>query len=1108
MQFYIHILTNRLKRSYQKPVRFNLLYIFILLGTPLFAQANSNISNPVSVQYINKVNAITLFKELSKQTGYKFYYDNSLEKVLLENIRYTKTPLGTVLNDLNRSGFSFSVSNKSVAVNYTKPQVKNARKPQPGRIAGKIVDNKGEALPGANIRIRELNKAMQSSVDGTYQFNVPAGTYTLEVSYISFQTKSIADVIVKDDQLTSLDIVLNVANKALNEVIVKSSFRRESIAGLYAQQKNAASVTDGISAEQIARTPDNNVGAVLKRISGVTILDNKYVVVRGLTERYNQSLIDGLTLPNTDLNRRNFSFDIVPTELVSSVVVNKTATPDMPAEFVGGQVMVNTLAIPNNNYLSISLGAGYNDRTTGKDFLSAGGRDKSDYLGFDDGRRKRPDNLVSWSMASGQDDPRIEATDANGFKTGYAGAIEQSKRFNSDGFKRYKYTATPNQNYRFTLGRLYELNQAKGIKAGFIAGLTYRNTQQANAFTSARELGMGKDFYNDPSDTATRGTAYIFNTTLGGVLNAGLQSRRFKVNIKNLYTRIFNEEFYTSKGLNNNNQMTNNNFIDPVFTTLSQHKIEGEHSMGQKGFKLDWSGGFTNLNQQHVDTRKFSYFLLDKTFGTFYQRPNVTTLAAVAGNYVWDYRLWTAIKERDFNWALNLSYPFPFLKNRSLVKAGYTGWYKKRSQDIYFAKIYAKRDQHTFTDFYETLLSPQKVGYGLNQAYYYMDAENGGLFNADSKYHAAYLMLDQHFFTNKLRLVYGLRAENFNLANRQEKEIRRRQLLQEQNPDAIINQEVPILTGEKNWNFLPSVNAIFSLSEKTNIRAAYAKTMIRPDFRETATFAFPDPFLQASISGGNISSTKIQNIDLRFEYYPSPGEVFSISGFHKYLDRPVELVNLSPGASTLILTYQNQQSAKNTGIEMEFRKSLNVISPSLANFNIYGNAAYIWSEIKTISKIDNPEYDYANPDKEPAKIEVVQDFKRPLIGQSPYIINAGLAYQSSYAGATMSFNRSGYRSYIVSVDPKSTEFQRVRTLVDLQLSGKLLKQKAEIKFNVANLLNTRDEFYTNASSWEGDFSNGFTRIKGTDNYELEHGDRIRYGTEYGRTYSLIFTYSF
>lgn len=1110
MHFSTHILTDSLIKNFHKTLKFNLLYLFIVLGSPLFAQAYSTITSPVSIQFNYKVSAVTLFKELDKQTGYKFYYDNTIEKVLLENISYSKTPLSKVLNDLNRSGFSFSINNKSVAVNYTKPQEVWTKKIQPGRIAGKIVDDKGESLPGASIKLLERNKVVSSSVDGTYSFNVEPGNYTIEVSYISFQSKRIADIIVKDGQLVKLDVVLKTATSSLNEVVVKSSFKKESVAGLYAQQKNAASVTDGISSEQIARTPDNNVGAVLKRVSGITTLDNKYVVVRGLTERYNQALVDGITMPNTDLNRRNFSFDVVPVELVSGIVVNKTATPDVSAEFVGGQVTVNTLSIPTQNFTTISIGGGGNTQSTGKDFLSAGTRKGSDYFGFDNGARKKPDNLVFYSLANQQDDPRIEATDANGFKTGYAGAIEQGKKFNPGGFHLYKYKTAPNQNYRFTMGRLYDINEKKELKIGFVAGVTYRNTQQINTFQSARGLAVTPDYYNSP-DTAGYGTAYQFNTNLGAVLNGGIQGKKFKINVRNLYTRTFNEDFYVGYSRDEGSgRKQNTNFADPVFSNINQHKIDAEHSIGNKGLKIDWSLGYTGLNQEHKDTRKFSYYALNNTFGDkpYYQEPNVTTTGTVVGNYVWDYRFWTAIKEHDYNWALNISYPFNFLNDKSLIKAGYTGWDKKRTQDIALAKIYAQRGATGFSDTYETLLAPERIGYGLSQMYYYLDNESGGgIFDAESKYHAAYLMLDQRFF-QKLRLVYGLRAENFNLANRQEEEIRRRRLQQEQYPDVIINQEKPILTGEKNWNFLPSLNITYSLSSKMNLRAAYAKTMIRPDFRETSTFGFPDPLLQATIRGGNLSSTKIQNIDLRYEFYPSAGEILSVSGFYKYLDRPVELVNLSPGSSILTLTYQNQHSAKNYGIEMEFRKSLNVISPSLANFNVFGNAAYIWSEIKTIVKTNNPAYDPNNPDKAPEKIEVIQPLKRPLIGQSPYIINAGLGYQDKFLGGTLSFNRSGYRSYIISANPAETEFQRARSLLDLQLSGRVLKQKGEIKLNISNLLNTADQYYNNANSWEGGYTEGFTRVKGTDNYEAENQDRMRYQMKYGRSYNLSFTYNF
>lgn len=1054
------------------------------------------------------------FNKLENISKVKFAYDAEklgLNKYNAIKRSFTSAKLADVLGILlSNTDIAYKEVAGSILL-YTKKVVQVQ---QPGRISGKIVDDKGEPLPGASIKLTELNKVVSSSVDGTYQFSVPAGNYTIEVRYISFQTKRIADVIVKDGQLVKLDVVLKMSTSSLNEVVVRSSYKKESIAGLYAQQKNAASVTDGISAEQIARTPDNNVGAVLKRVSGITTLDNKYVVVRGLTERYNQAMIDGVTLPNTDMNRRNFSFDLIPTELVSSIVVNKTATPDVSSEFVGGQVMVNTLSIPAQNFATFSIGAGGNTQTTGKDFLSAGGRPGSDYFGFDDGRRKKPENLVSFGVVNGQDDPRTEQTDQYGYKTGYAGAIEQSKRFNNNAFRIYKANGLPAQNYRFTWGRLYDLNEKKGLKMGFTTGLTYRNTQQNNHFETARGLGTTVDYFGKP-DTLGRGNNYNFNTTWGAVLNGGIQGEKFKLNVRNLYTRTMNEEFLQSIELSEAHQNFNQvNLVDPVFTGINQHKIDGENVIGDKGLKINYSGSYTRLSQEHKDLRNFKYFQLDNTFGTVYQRPNVTAIDDIKSIYSGDYRLWSSVKQNDLTWAVSASMPFDFLKDKSLFKAGYTGWYKVRNQDITMASIYGKSRNApptgapVYIDRYEDLMAADRVGYGKDQAYYWLDIGNGDISNSDSKYHAGYLMLDQRFF-QKLRLVYGVRAENFNLKSAQDAEIRNRERIQQQFPDAVYTSIVPEETGEKNWYFLPSMNATYSLNAKMNLRASYTQTIIRPDFRETQVYAFPDPLLQARIIGGNIKSTRVKNADIRFEFYPSAEEIISVSGFYKDLDKPVELINETPQANQTVLTYKNQHSAKNYGLEMEFRKSLGFISPDMSNLSVYGNGAMIWSKIKTLNRVVNPEYDPANPAEAPDKIDVIVPLSRPLIGQSPYIINGGLSYLSKYAGANVSFNRSGYRSYIVST-PGETEFQRPRNLLDLQLSGKLLKQKCEIKLNVSNLLNTADEYYNNSSSWEvgGPLNSDYTRTKGTDKYEPENGDRMRYRVKYGRTYTLQFTYNF
>jgi outer membrane receptor protein involved in Fe transport len=1079
-------------------------YLFILfivlLSSPLFAQATGKtdgnnyktITKPVSLEFA-QVNAVQILEILKTQTNYNFIYNpNELEKVELKKVSYRQEALGKVLEKLTVSGMNFSLSGNSIYVNYTKPA--SLRKPDPGRISGKIVDDKGETLPGASIRVIQTGQGITSSVDGSYQLTLEPGTYTLEVSYISFQTKRITEVIVKAGQLTKLDITLKVSSSALKEVVVQSSFKRESVTGLYAQQKNNASITDGISAEQISRTPDNNLGQVLKRISGVTTIDTRYVVVRGLTERYNQAMLDGVIIPSTDMNRRNFSFDVVPQELVSNVVVNKTASPDMSAEFSGGQILINTLDIPEQNFNSFTIGAGYNSRTTGKDFVMLGGRGKYDYFGFDDGRRKTPMNLQSWTQQNSTDP--IPAY-----------AVQQSKQFNSEQLKAYTYQGAPNQNYRFSLGRLYQLKE--GLKLGFTGGLTYRNTQETNPFETVRNSNLTFAGKGDPIDTAairSSGSLYKFNTTIGGVLNAGVQGEKFKITSKNYYSHVLNE---TSQYASRYDATESKRFIEffdsPEFTTVYQSKLEGENLIGKNGLKFNWSGALTNISQDIKDMRRLRYNKTASIAGVdYYDSPNTSVFSDGSGLY--DYRLSTRLNERDYNWSASLSQPFNFLKDKSVVKVGYNGWRKQRSLGSNEVRIIKQDANAELTGRYEDILAPERIGATADSAFYYADASrNGTQYTGSSKYHAAYLMLDQRFF-QKLRIVYGVRAENFNLANRQE------QFLRAPNFNGF-EKVNPFITGEKNWRFLPSVNVSYSLTDKMNLRAAYSTTVVRPDFRETSYFELYDAYLDAFISGWDVVSTKIKNYDLRYEWYPSSGEIISVSAFYKDFDKPLELVDQpvsGGGGRSRFLRFQNQDRAINKGIEIEVRKSLDFIADKqwLHNLTMFGNGTWTKSKVYALAYFVDA---VNNGESFKLRQEVIPGVSRPLYGQSPWLVNAGINYNAKYVGANISYNRSGYRSYVTSVTPNAIEYENGRNLVDLQLSTRLLKQKAEIRLNIANILDEETFFYTNPTAYVGgtaDYNNGYVLVNGTDAYEKDKGDRISYRVKNGRTASLTFTYKF
>lgn len=1040
------------------------LLIFLSIHSISKAQAQTEL---MSVSYPN-CTAQTLLKELDKQSSSTFFFDPvQMSRVQLQNINYSKVSLKVVLADLERkTGLTFSTLNSNISVSYVaKVPVK---KPEPGKITGKVMDEKGETFPGASIRIIELGSGIQSAVDGSYTIAVPPGTYTLEISYISYRTQKITGVQVKAGGVTRLDVSLKSSDNSLKEVVVTSSYQKASIAGLYAKQKTAAGITDGISAAQIARTPDNNVGAVLKRVSGLNVVDNRYVIVRGLGDRYNQAQIDGVNQPSTEMNKRNFAFDAIPAEMVSSVVVNKTATPDLSSEFAGGQVNVITLDIPIQNFTQVQVGTGYNSNTIGKDFLQAGQRGGAEIFGFTGDRNNLPPGIRGFNIGNDNVFPDF--------------VTAQSRGFNPERWRMYRYGFEPNQNYRLILGRTYKLKN--DVTFGFVGGLTLRNSQEINDFISVR-AGFDKVVI-DSNDIRQNGSVYKYNSSLSSLFNFGLQGKNFRLGFKNMYSHIFKNDYttYESRNVNFPNDLNAENRIkynlqDPESTTVLQHKIEGEHTLGGSEIKLAWNGAYTAVNQSIDDRRRFVAMGSGSYNGTvYYQRYLLQNPFVNDGDA--DYRLWTNTKEKDYNWGVNLSRTFDFLSDKTLVKIGYSGFNKKRDLFNTTAFVYNSTRGNIYVGPYEDSVRPELVGTGPTQPFYYVSAALGAQFSGKASSNSAYAMLDQHLLKS-LRLVYGLRYESYQLANNQL-----------QTKDDEVNRD-------ENNNYLPSANITYSLTEAMNFRASYATTIVRPDFRETSVFANYDSDLNATIEGSGVRTTKIQNTDIRYEWYPSAGEIISISGFYKKFDAPIELVFLQDQKVDRY-GFQNQKSATNYGLEMEVRKNIDFIADQtwLKSLSVFGNGTLIRSKVWAL--------DYGGIDN---KTVIERKVSRPLFGQSPWIVNVGIAYTKDQYGLNVVYNKSGPRTYTINNNPREVEYENGRDLIDLQLFTRLFKQKGELKLNISNLLNTSTFFYKNQGGYE-EVDGGDSIIKeGTStNYHKDEGDFITHKVNTGSNISMAFTYRF
>ena len=359
-----------------------------------------------------------------------------------------------------------------------------------GTISGTVLDKEGFPVIGATVMVVGMSgKGDATDLKGHYAITgLPSRTFTVEASCISYQKMRVSDVKVRGGRTTKLDFILQEATNELQGVTVTASYGNATTNAMLAQQKNRMAMSDGISADLIRKTPDNNVAQVLGRVSGVTIDKGKYVVVRGMSERYNNVQLNGAALPSTEPNKRNFSFDVIPAGLVDKVTIAKTFTPDLPAEFTGGLVEVNTLSVPTKKFLNVSIGTGINTISTGKT-METGINYASDYLFGNIKDRK-------WTT----EDHSAEAADV------YCKNAAKKNRIQF-----FKYKALPLQTYSLTAGIPITLHN--GHKLGAVLALTYRNEQTIHNIKEARMISADSLFRTN--------RAYNFVTATGAVLNMG-----------------------------------------------------------------------------------------------------------------------------------------------------------------------------------------------------------------------------------------------------------------------------------------------------------------------------------------------------------------------------------------------------------------------------------------------------------------------------------------------------------------------------------------------------------------------------------------------------------
>lgn len=900
---------------------------------------------------------------------------------------------------------------------------------QTGKISGKVTDTKtGEELIGLTVKVTGTTSGASTDVEGRYTLgNLNPGKYSLTFSYIGYQSKNITDIEVAAGKTTTLDVtVAEATSQALDEVVITATVRQESISGLYAQQKNSISISSGITSEQIRRTPDRNTSDVLKRVSGASIQENKFVIIRGLADRYNSSLLNNAVLPSSEPDRKAFSFDIIPSNLIDKIVVNKTASADLPGDFAGGVVQVITRDVPEENFLNVTVSAGYNSQSTFKNFTS-NGRNKYDFLGFDDGSRKLPSGFPG------------------SFQQYNPLSVSEKARFSSmvkNSFGETTSQAIPNQNHQLTWGLKKDLKN--GASYGNVLSLSYRNSQNL-AVAERRDYEFsGTPFYEYDEDISR------YSTNVGLLANFAYIKGGNKLAFKNIYNRTFDDNYTSRTGFTNDNiQDVRLNVSDLTQKSLINSQLEGEHQLGKKQVKLTWNINYANIQRDQPDQRTIDY---RRSLGT--QEP----FRLIDRN---TRRLFSELDEDTYGAQAAISFPVKLFKQASTIKAGALKQYKQRD---FGARIfnYLFVGPSVFEPSYSSLpkdqiFAPENIntnGYVLNDF-----SNNTDNYDANSDLNAGFAMLDTRF-GQRFRLSIGARVEQF-----------------VQTLNAIDFSGQAIAATQDNLDVLPSANLTYTLNDKSNLRLSASQTVSRPEFRELALFNYYDFISQTSITGNpGLKRAQITNADLRYEIYPSAGETFTISGFYKRFNNPIEQrVNSNSTPVVRGINFLNANEATSLGAEIDVRKKLSFLGDRswLENATVFANASYIHSKVQG------------------------EGINRPLQGQSPYLVNAGLQYFAPKAALTFTtvYNRIGQRIFLVGYQGYSDIYENARDVIDLQISKRVLKSNGEIKLNVGDILNQATVFYQN--------NDGNSRMA----YEGAGVDRMINSSKLGSNVSLSFSYN-
>lgn len=865
-------------------------------------------------------------------------------------------------------------------------------------IKGKVTDSTtGEPLIGATIQIDGTPKATATDIDGLFAFSGldENANYTLTIKYISYKTKKI-DGVRAEAQPQVIEIKLTPDEQTLNEVTVTGVARKNTEIAVIQMTKSSPVIVSNVSAQEITKTQDTNAGEVIRRVPGVSLIDDKFVMVRGLSQRYNNVWINGGAVPSSEADSRAFSFDLIPSSQIDNMQIVKTPSPEYPADYTGGFITITTKDIPAENTAELSVGGNWNDITSFSDFKYAKGSG-TDFLGFDSGMRGLNGGINS----------TLNSIAGNGVDL-------LNNHLNND-WRVRNMNPVGDLKLSGSLGRRWKLGDRQ---LGMIAAFNYTNEYRKYEDMQNNLFGV-YDAEKDESNYLRYSVddQYNHNVRLGAMLNFTLLSAdgNSKYQLKNIFNQIGNDRYTWREGLSA--QSDNENSAEYYYRSRTTYngQITGKHTFVLD--ELDWSASYSYANRNVPDRRR--YLINDAL------EPGVMQLTSPNDIS----REWTKLDEHIVSAAVNDKHDFKFGSFTPSLKFGAYGEYRTR--------------KYTTRDFiYNWNAASNTLPDGFRQFDLSEMLSDESYFGADR----LYLLEEQHMRNNYKGNNYlgagyfaaNIPLGNFNIYAGLRYEYDHMELI----TNTRDNAESPFSHNYEYNDLFPSVNTTYKINDQHQLRLSYGKTVNRPEFREVSPSVFYDFDLASNVQGNtDLKPCYIQNVDFRYEFYPSKGELISIAAFYKYFDSPIEWTYTVTGGTSLVYSYMNAQRANNYGIELDIRKDLSFIG--LPGFSWSFNGALIKSRVK---------FEAGSKEED-----------RPMQGQSPYLVNTGLFYKNDklQLDVALLYNRIGKRIIGVGRSEGTTSgnealrvpdsYEMPRDVIDLSASKKF-GNHWELKLSIRDLL--------------------------------------------------------